>query len=103
MQRRGEFNWKHQHVFLTETLAGEGIGLEPIDDGYWCVYFPAFPIALFDSEALAVETMPESENEIGGWKSGNLKTGDSQIPTAATATAGSLSRENKQQTTGPNV
>ena len=103
VQRHGEFNWKHQHVFLTETLAGEGIGLEPIDDGYWCVYFAAFPIALFDSEALAVEPLPESEKEIGGWKSGNLKTGDSQIPPAATATAGSLSRENKQPTTGPNV
>lgn len=84
VQKHGEFNWKHEHVFLSETLAGERVGLEPVDERYCCVYFAAFPIAWFDRVERHVEALPAAEDRVGGWKSGNLKTGDSQIPTAAT-------------------
>ena len=47
--KRGVFSWKHQHVFLSETLIGERIGLLPIDDRIYTVYFARFPIARFDS------------------------------------------------------
>jgi putative transposase len=46
---RGDFSWKHQHVFLSETLIGEPIGLLPVDERFYTVYFAAFPIARFDS------------------------------------------------------
>src|SRR5216684_3889347 len=49
IQLRGTLSWKHQHVFLSETLIGELIGLLPIDDRFYTVYFAAFPIAQFDS------------------------------------------------------
>jgi hypothetical protein len=48
-------------VFLTETLIGERVGLEPIDDRYWTVYFAAFPIARFDSRSLRMLPLPQRE------------------------------------------
>jgi len=57
----GQFFWKGHDVFLTKALAGERIGLEPMDERYWCVYFAAFPIACFDSVALAIHGLPRVE------------------------------------------
>jgi putative transposase len=48
---RGVFSWKHEHVFVSETLIGERIGLLPLDERFFLVYFAAFPIARFDSHA----------------------------------------------------
>ena len=36
-------------MFLSETLRGEYIRSQVVDDRYWRVRFAAFPIALFDS------------------------------------------------------
>jgi putative transposase len=47
---RGSFSWKQQEVFVSETLIGEPIGLLPVDDRIYTVYFAAFPIACFDSQ-----------------------------------------------------
>jgi putative transposase len=56
---RGAISWRgHRHVFLSETLIGERVGLEQIDDECWKVYFAAFPIALFDSRELAMRRLP---------------------------------------------
>jgi hypothetical protein len=46
-------------------LRGEPIGLEPVDDRYWGIYFAAFPLARFDSHQLTLQTMllmPELKN-----------------------------------------
>jgi len=81
----GQFFWNNHHVFLTKALAGERIGLEPIDERYWCVCFGVFPIAWFDTVELAIGNLPASDPTGGG----NLeiaKKRDSQISTATTAT-----------------
>jgi hypothetical protein len=54
----GQFFWKNNNVFLTKVLAGERIGLEQIDDRYWCVLFASFPIACFDSRQLIIGPLP---------------------------------------------
>lgn len=61
VQGHGQFSWKHQDVFLTEVLIGERVGLEPVDDRYWCIYFAEFPIAIFDSHHLHVQPLPGEE------------------------------------------
>jgi hypothetical protein len=35
----GEFKLHHKHIFLSQALGGEHIGLEPIDDGIWNIVF----------------------------------------------------------------
>ena len=81
----GQFFWNYHHLFLSKALAGERIGLEPIDERYWCICFGAFPVAWFDSVDLVTGNLPAAN--IPG--DGNLEIAndrDSQIPTATTAT-----------------
>jgi transposase InsO family protein len=54
----GQFFWKNNHIFLSKVLAGERIGLEQIDERYWCVLFASFPIAWFDSQNLTIGPLP---------------------------------------------
>ncbi len=50
VRAKGQISWHgNEHVFLTEVLIGERIGLLPDDDRYWTVYFLQLPIACFDS------------------------------------------------------
>ena len=57
VQKHGEFNWKHCHVFLSEVLYGERVGLLPIDDRYYRVYFATLPIARFNTHKLQTERL----------------------------------------------
>jgi transposase InsO family protein len=54
VKSQGQFRWKKQDVFLSEVLWGEPIGLLPVDDRWFTVYFARFPIARFDSRQLRV-------------------------------------------------
>lgn len=65
VQKRGEFSWKRQDVFLSETLMGESIGLLPMDDRFYTVYFAAFPIARFDSYKLVIVSQHKSKDFLG--------------------------------------
>jgi hypothetical protein len=62
---RGNLSWKHEHVFLTETLIGERVGLLPIDERFYTVYFAAFPIARFDSRRLLIVRCPSDADFCG--------------------------------------
>jgi hypothetical protein len=54
----GQFYWKQRDVFLSKVLAGVRIGLEQLDERYWCVQFGDFPIACFDSAEFAIGPLP---------------------------------------------
>jgi len=59
---RGDISWKgHRHVFVSEALIGEHVGLKPIDERYWRVYLAAFPIGWFDSQELLVRPLPDRD------------------------------------------
>jgi transposase InsO family protein len=62
VQRHGQFYWNRGESFISEVLAGERIGLEPVDERYWCVYFADFPIACFDSRELMTFALPEQDH-----------------------------------------
>ena len=49
VQKKGEFYWRHGGVFLGEALAKQTIGLEPMDERYYRVYFITVPLGIFDS------------------------------------------------------
>jgi len=54
----GQFSWRHHDVFISETLMGERIGLEPIDDRWYTIYFAQFPLGRFDSRTRTVHRLP---------------------------------------------
>ena len=60
VKSQGQFRWKKQDVFLSEVLWGEPVGLLPVDDRWFTVYFAQFPIARFDSKQLRVMPLPKA-------------------------------------------
>jgi transposase InsO family protein len=51
VELHGAINWRHERVFLGETLAGETVGLEELEDG-WRVWFGPLPLAWLDAREL---------------------------------------------------
>lgn len=49
VQQHGHFRWNKQEVFVSEVLWGERVGLLPVDDRWFTIYFAQFPIARLDS------------------------------------------------------
>jgi putative transposase len=48
VKSHGHFRWKKHDVFLSEVLWGERIGLLPVGDDYFTIYFAQHPLARFD-------------------------------------------------------
>ena len=61
VHEHGQFWWNAERVFISEVLWGERIGLLPVDDRYYRVYFATFPLARFDSYELRIEPLPATE------------------------------------------
>lgn len=53
----GQMKWKGKDVYITTALIGERIGLEPIEDGMWMVYFARHPLGVFDERKGKVEAL----------------------------------------------
>jgi len=71
---RGDIAWRgHRHVFLTETLIGEHVALEAIDERWYTIYFADVPLARFDSRSCTVHRLPPADDfYIDGAKEGEL-------------------------------
>ena len=39
VKRSGEISWRSQHVYISQTLTGEPVGLVQSEDGVWTVSF----------------------------------------------------------------
>ena len=48
VRRDGLVNWKTQALYLAETLAGETVGFEEIDNDAWRVYFADVPLGILE-------------------------------------------------------
>jgi transposase InsO family protein len=44
----GCLSWRQRFIFVSQVLAGEPLGLEPVDDGIWSVHFATVLLARFD-------------------------------------------------------
>lgn len=62
VRQQGQFRWKSEQVFLSSVLEGERVGLLPLDDRYFTVYFAQFPIARFDSRESMILPLPKPED-----------------------------------------
>jgi len=83
----GQFHWKGENVFVSETLAGEPIGLLPIDERFYTVYFAAFPIGRFDSHQLVIGPYPQEKDFFGsGAREGAVSPSPAPHPLKATET-----------------
>jgi len=62
VQHQGQIRRKKHDVVLSQVLRGERVGLLPVDERWFTVYFAQFPIARFDSRKLRVLPLPQEEN-----------------------------------------
>ena len=58
----GQFYWNYHDVFLSKVLAGERIGLLPIDERYMRIYVAWYPVARFDTHTMHVEKLGHEHN-----------------------------------------
>jgi transposase InsO family protein len=61
--KHGQFFWQHHDVFISKVLYGERIGLLPIDDRYYRVYFATTPIARLDTRRLRIERLWKEDRQ----------------------------------------
>lgn len=61
VMQHGQFFWNYNAVFLGKTLAGERIGLLPVDDRYLRIYLGWYPVARFDAQTLRVEKLSDQD------------------------------------------
>src|SRR5271157_2751129 len=59
VKSHGHFRWKKHDVFLSEVLWGERVGLLPVDDDCFTVYFAHLPLALFDTRSRKTYPLPK--------------------------------------------
>jgi len=48
VRNTGYFRWRGSLIFLSEALAGEPVGLLPLDDRHWAVYYSCAALAILD-------------------------------------------------------
>lgn len=48
VREAGQIKWKGHNVRISKALWGQEIGLEPIDEGLWAVYFEHLELGIFD-------------------------------------------------------
>jgi transposase InsO family protein len=63
VKSHGHFRWKKHDIFLGEVLWGEPVGLLPVDDGIYTVYFAHMPLALFDERLRRVLPLNKKGNQ----------------------------------------
>lgn len=49
IQCRGHFSWKHESVFVSEVLEGEAVGLLPVEEDLYDVYYGPLLLGSFDA------------------------------------------------------
>lgn len=54
VRTNGTMKWKGKELFISETLAGERIGLKPYSGEEWIIYFSFLPVGIFNEKLLKI-------------------------------------------------
>jgi putative transposase len=60
---QGDIVWESRHVYLSETLAGELVGLQQTSDRWWDIYFGPIKLAQLDSHAYQLIHLPRTRKK----------------------------------------
>ena len=51
VRTNGYISWRNRMLFVSEVLTGEYVGLDPIEDGFYALYFGPMPLAILDDHS----------------------------------------------------
>lgn len=55
----GRLRWRSQSIFVGKALRGEPVGLEPVQDGRWQVWFFDYPVGIFDERKGRIQKLTD--------------------------------------------
>ncbi len=71
VKSQGDISWKSRHVYLSETLAGEPVGLKQISDRWYEIYFGPILLAYLDSYEKRLKHVPRNRKILRSTKNKN--------------------------------
>jgi len=77
----GQMKWRGHDVLVTQALAYQAVGLKPVEDGVWEVYFCRTLIGIFDERKPRVRPLKPNEK-------GVLYHNDSTVPSSSSGGGG---------------
>jgi putative transposase len=77
VSRGGTISWRAP-IFLSETLAGEDLGFEEVDDGLWTIFFGTVALARFDERHGQIHPLAPIRTGALADKSARAFTGENQ-------------------------
>ena len=83
VQAHGQFSWQGHDVFVSETLEGERIGLEPLDDRLWRVWFGPVDLGIFDAARRAMQAQPRRRRSGVGTPSRGSSNASGEDPSSS--------------------
>lgn len=60
---QGDLRWKGKQIYLSETLAGETVGLEQVSDYTWNIYFATLKIATLNDLKYKIERLQHKKRK----------------------------------------
>jgi transposase InsO family protein len=63
VKSQGDISWRGRHVYLSETLAGEVVGLKPVTDRYYDIYFGPVRLAQLDIHEKRLKHLPRKNRK----------------------------------------
>ncbi len=58
----GQFLWKEEEVFVSKTLVGERIALQPLDERWYTIFFARFALGRFDSHTRTLHRLTPAQD-----------------------------------------
>lgn len=63
VRTQGDISWKAHHVYLTQILAGELVGLRQIAQNLWDIYFGPLRLAQLDTARKCLIHLPRTKRD----------------------------------------
>jgi putative transposase len=60
VKAQGDISWKGHHVYLTDTLAGEPVGLRQVNNDLWDIFFGPIRLAQLDTARKRLIHLPKT-------------------------------------------
>ena len=61
VKAQGDISWNNRHIYLSQTLAGEMVGLRQVNDSLWDVYFGPIRLAHLDTIQQILIHLPKTK------------------------------------------